>query len=65
MTLQDATIQPHVSGESNINGPKRLRVAVIPGDGIGVEVMVEGLRSLKTAAKRSVLLPSTQDDETD
>lgn len=56
MTLAEATIQPHVSGEPNGGTDKlmakRLRIAVIPGDGIGTEVMVEGLRSMRAAAKR-------------
>jgi hypothetical protein len=56
MTLSEGTIQPHVNGNANgdANGstPKRLRIAVSPGDGIGTEVMVEGLRSLRAAAKR-------------
>lgn len=53
MTLAQGTVQAHVSGDadSSIVG-KRLRIAVIPGDGIGTEVMVEGLRSLRAAAKR-------------
>ena len=32
--------------------PKQLKIAVIPGDGIGKEVMPEGLRTLAAAAKR-------------
>jgi hypothetical protein len=56
MTLTQGTIHPHVNGDANgsNNGAagKRLRIAVIPGDGIGTEVMVEGLRSLRAAAKR-------------
>ena len=32
--------------------PKQLKIAVIPGDGIGKEVMPEGLRVLAAAAKR-------------
>jgi hypothetical protein len=56
MTLTQGTIHPHVNGDANgsTNGAagKRLRIAVIPGDGIGTEVMVEGLRSLRAAAKR-------------
>ena len=31
---------------------KRYRIAVIPGDGIGKEVVPEGLRALETAARR-------------
>ena len=31
---------------------KTLRVAVIPGDGIGKEVMPQGLAALRAAAKR-------------
>jgi len=34
------------------NAPKKLRVAVIPGDGIGQEVMPEGLDCLRAAAER-------------
>jgi hypothetical protein len=60
MTLSRGTIQPHVNGDANgsTNGAagKRLRIAVIPGDGIGTEVMVEGLRALRAAAKRWVTL---------
>lgn len=41
----------HANGHANGTG-KKLRVAVIPGDGIGGEVMVEGLRSMRAAAKR-------------
>ena len=54
MTLEQGTINPHVNGNGSTNGAagKRLRIAVIPGDGIGTEVMVEGLRSLRAAAKR-------------
>lgn len=56
MTLEQGTINPHVNGDANgsANGAagKKLRIAVIPGDGIGTEVMVEGLRSLRAAAKR-------------
>lgn len=32
--------------------PKTYRIAVIPGDGIGKEVMPEGLRALRVAARR-------------
>ena len=36
-----------------MNGTKRaFRVAVIPGDGIGTEVMPEGLRVLEAATRR-------------
>jgi len=54
MTLEQGTINPHVNGNGSINGAagKRLKIAVIPGDGIGTEVMVEGLRALRAAAKR-------------
>jgi hypothetical protein len=56
MTLEQGTIHPHVNGDANgsTNGVtgKKLRIAVIPGDGIGTEVMVEGLRALRAAAKR-------------
>jgi tartrate dehydrogenase/decarboxylase/D-malate dehydrogenase len=31
---------------------RKYRIAVIPGDGIGSEVMPEGLRALEAAAKR-------------
>src|SRR5258708_31840446 len=31
---------------------KRYRIAVIPGDGIGKEVVPEGLRALETAGRR-------------
>ena len=33
------------------NGKKQYRIAVIPGDGIGKEVMPEGLRVIEQAAK--------------
>jgi len=54
MTLEEGTINPHINGNGSTNGAtsKKLRIAVIPGDGIGNEVMVEGLRSLRAAAKR-------------
>lgn len=56
MTLTEGTIHPHINGDANGNSNgavgKRLRIAVIPGDGIGTEVMVEGLRALRAAAKR-------------
>lgn len=40
---------------STSNGSqKKLRIAVIPGDGIGQEVMPEGIACLKAAAKRWV-----------
>ena len=32
---------------------KQYRIAVIPGDGIGKEVMPEGLRALEAAAKQA------------
>ncbi len=35
----------------------KYRIAVIPGDGIGVEVMPEGLRVLDAAAKRFGIEP--------
>ena len=35
-----------------MSGRPRFRIAVIPGDGIGVEVMPEGLRALDAAARR-------------
>src|SRR6187402_3293720 len=38
--------KPHVSAQ------KEYRIAVIPGDGIGKEVMPEGLRVLEAAAKK-------------
>jgi tartrate dehydrogenase/decarboxylase/D-malate dehydrogenase len=39
------------------------RIAVIPGDGIGKEVMPEGLRAVEAAAKRhGVSLAFTQFD---
>ena len=44
----------HASGSG-----KKLRVALIPGDGIGGEVMVEGLRAMRAAAKRWVWLFAT------
>ena len=34
------------------NEKKQYRIAVIPGDGIGKEVMPEGLRVIETAAKK-------------
>ena len=34
------------------NEKKQYRIAVIPGDGIGKEVMPEGLRVLEAAAKK-------------
>src|SRR3984957_12884458 len=34
------------------NAKKQYRIAVIPGDGIGKEVMPEGLRVIETAAKK-------------
>jgi tartrate dehydrogenase/decarboxylase/D-malate dehydrogenase len=34
------------------NQKKQYRIAVIPGDGIGKEVVPEGLRVLETAAKK-------------
>src|SRR6267378_4910835 len=34
------------------NEKKQYRIAVIPGDGIGKEVVPEGLRVLETAAKK-------------
>src|SRR3982750_3079793 len=34
------------------NGKKPYRIAVIPGDGIGKEVMPEGIRVIETAAKK-------------
>src|SRR5207302_4797144 len=34
------------------NGKKQYRIAVIPGDGIGKEVMPEGLRVIEAAAKK-------------
>jgi len=34
------------------NGKKQYRIAVIPGDGIGKEVMPEGLRVLEQSAKK-------------
>jgi tartrate dehydrogenase/decarboxylase/D-malate dehydrogenase len=37
------------------------RIAVIPGDGIGAEVMIEGLRVLRTAADRFGLAITTED----
>ena len=49
------------SGSANGNGSasrKTLRVAVIPGDGIGQEVMPEGLACLRAAAKRYVCIHS-------
>jgi hypothetical protein len=55
MAIEQGTIQPHVNGQANGStgaAGKSLRIAVIPGDGIGGEVMVEGLRSLRAAAKR-------------
>jgi len=54
MTLEQGTIKPHVNGNGSTNGAvgKKLKIAVIPGDGIGTEVMVEGLRALRAAAKR-------------
>ena len=56
MTLEQGTINPHVNGNGSTNGAvgKKLKIAVIPGDGIGTEVMVEGLRALRAAAKRYV-----------
>ncbi|OCF32005.1 tartrate dehydrogenase [Kwoniella heveanensis CBS 569] len=45
MAISNGTINAHTSG-------KTLRVAVIPGDGIGQEVMPEGIACLKAAAKR-------------
>ncbi|EHP38701.1 tartrate dehydrogenase [Cupriavidus basilensis OR16] len=43
-----------ISEDSNVNPttPAPLRIAVIPGDGIGNEVMPEGLRVLEAAAER-------------
>src|SRR5689334_3973320 len=41
--------------ESDTEGPamgKTLKIAAIPGDGIGKEVMPEGLRVLRAASKR-------------
>jgi tartrate dehydrogenase/decarboxylase/D-malate dehydrogenase len=35
-----------------MNAPRPHRIAVIPGDGIGMEVMPEGLRVLEAAARR-------------
>ncbi len=34
------------------NSKKQYRIAVIPGDGIGKEVVPEGLRVIETAAKK-------------
>jgi tartrate dehydrogenase/decarboxylase/D-malate dehydrogenase len=31
---------------------KKLRIAVIPGEGVGAEVMPEGVACMKAAAKR-------------
>ena len=53
MTVTNGTITGHANGHANGTG-KKLRIAVIPGDGIGGEVMVEGLRSMRAAAERSV-----------
>ena len=38
-----------------------LKIAVIPGDGIGKEVMPEGMRVLRTAAKRFGIELATTD----
>ena len=35
-----------------MSSKKQYRIAVIPGDGIGKEVMPEGLRVIETAAKK-------------
>ena len=40
------------SKEAVLASNRRYRVAVIPGDGIGKEVMPEGLRALRVAAKK-------------
>ncbi|WVQ99129.1 tartrate dehydrogenase [Kwoniella sp. CBS 9459] len=45
MSVSNGTITTHTSGRA-------LRVAVIPGDGIGQEVIPEGIACLKAAAKR-------------
>jgi hypothetical protein len=55
MAIEQGTIHPHVNGDADGStgaAGRKLRIAVIPGDGIGGEVMVEGLRALKAAAKR-------------
>lgn len=41
-----------MSGQAESHAGKTLKIAVIPGDGIGPEVMVEGLECLRVAAKR-------------
>ena len=38
------------------SGKKQYRIAVIPGDGIGKEVMPEGVRALDAAARKIDLL---------
>ena len=36
-----------------MSSKKQYRIAVIPGDGIGKEVMPEGLRVIEAAAKKA------------
>ena len=43
---------PHTAMTTSTPDPKPLRIAVIAGDGIGREVMPEGLRVLEAAARR-------------
>lgn len=45
MAISNGTINGHTSG-------KTLKIAVIPGDGIGQEVIPEGIACIKAAAKR-------------
>lgn len=40
------------AASSSTSAPSKLRVAVIPGDGIGKEVMPVGLDALRAVAKR-------------
>lgn len=40
------------NGATSASAAKALRIAVIPGDGIGQEVMPEGIACMKAAAKR-------------
>lgn len=41
-----------IANANDISPKKKLRIAVIPGDGIGQEVMPEGVACMKAACKR-------------
>jgi tartrate dehydrogenase/decarboxylase/D-malate dehydrogenase len=48
---QPADVRASMAGQTS-SQPRRYRIAVIPGDGIGKEVVPEGVRVLERAAKR-------------